>query len=60
MINRVSFPAPKAGDFGDGVYTDIRYPPRTSKQQLSIGKMDNFRAKKRKLGVMQKQIAADI
>ena len=26
----------------------IRYPPRTSKQQLSIGKMDNFRAKKKK------------
>jgi len=30
------------------VYTDIRYPPRTSKQQKCIGKMDKFRAKKEK------------
>jgi len=54
VISRVSFTASRTGDFGgDVVYTDIRYPPRTSKQQLSIGKMDNFRAKKRKLGVMR-------
>ena len=28
------------------MYTDIRYPPWTSRQQLSIGKMVNLRAKK--------------
>jgi hypothetical protein len=44
------------------VYTDIRYPPRTSKQQLTIGKMVKDRAKKEKSAAcnMQKQIAADI
>jgi hypothetical protein len=35
------------------VYTDIRYPPRTSKQQLTIGKMVKDRAKKEKKCGMQ-------